>query len=348
MIGARLRPPADDCQSPFAWLWLWRRRAARARSTLARTFPTGSCRSTSGTRSSSTTTPRSTTGWESTRSCLRTAGDRLWPESSAPQRLLAGYQRQRERMERLVVRCAFERAEEYSGDDHHEHGQAAHAANGRTIDHTMANNSAGASLIVNLSRQLSLPWRPVVVLADTQMTDVADAYLIDHSVVQRVVVVAALGSYVAPNGVMARPNGELDPWADWIVAQRFQYVQVSAFYDQTTDVTTAQLPSLPSNPLGAEMAMKQPNIFTITTAADQVSVLAVALPAFVGCGTTSGPRHHGLVRFQSRGRRWCRPRTAMSGSSLRSPRHSPRAPSGRCCSIFSAADRQLAGHTRST
>ena len=66
------------------------------------------------------------------------------------------------------------------------------------------------------------------------------------------------------------------------MAQRFQYVQVSAFYDQTADVTTAQLPSLPSNPLGAEMAMKQPNIFTITTAADQVSVLAVAVPAFVG------------------------------------------------------------------
>jgi len=149
------------------------------------------------------------------------------------------------------------------------------------IDDTAPNNSAGASLIVNLSRELSLPWRPVVVLAGTQMTDIADAYLIDHSVVQRVVVVAALGSYAAPNGVMGAPNGELDPWADWIVAQQFQYVQVSAFYDQTVDVTTAELPDLPSNPLGVEMAAKQPNIFTITTAADQVSVLAVALPAFV-------------------------------------------------------------------
>ena len=163
------------------------------------------------------------------------------------------------------------------------------------VDHTVPNNSAGASLIVNLSRQLSLPWRPVVVLADTQMTDVADAYLIDHSVAERVVVVAALGSYAAPNGVMGRPNGELDPWADWIVAQRFQYVQVSAFYDQTADVTTDRLPDLPSNPLGAEMAMKQPNIFTITTAADQVGVLAVAKPAFVGAVRASCPRHHGPV-----------------------------------------------------
>ena len=72
------------------------------------------------------------------------------------------------------------------------------------------------------------------------MTDIADAYLIDPSVVDRVVVVAALGTYTAPNGAMNPPNGELDPWADWIVAQVFQYIQVSAFYDQTGDVTAAE------------------------------------------------------------------------------------------------------------
>ena len=36
---------------------------------------------------------------------------------------------------------------------------------------------------------------------------------------------------------MGIPNGEMDPWADTIVAGRFRYVQVSAFYDQLTDVT---------------------------------------------------------------------------------------------------------------
>jgi len=148
------------------------------------------------------------------------------------------------------------------------------------IDDTPPNKSAGGQAIVTLSQQLSLPWRPLVVLAGTQLTDVADAYLLDHSVVDRVVVVAALGSYAAPNGAMGAPNGELDPWADWIVAQRFQYVQVSAFYDQTQDVTTARLPDLPSDALGMEMAAKQPNLFTVTTASDQVSVLSVALPNF--------------------------------------------------------------------
>ncbi len=148
------------------------------------------------------------------------------------------------------------------------------------IDATAANDSAGAELIVKLSAQLSLPWRPVVVLAGTQLTDLADAYLVDHSVVDRVIVVASLGTYTAPNGAMGAPNGELDPWADWIVAQKFRYIQTSAFYDQTGDVPTARLPNLPQNPLGMEMAAKQPNLFSITTASDQVSVLSVALPNF--------------------------------------------------------------------
>jgi hypothetical protein len=148
------------------------------------------------------------------------------------------------------------------------------------IDDTAANDSPGAQLIVSLSRQLALPWRPLVVLSGTQLTNLADAYLVDHSVVDRVVVVAALGSYAAPDAAMAGPNGELDPWADWIVSQRFRYVQVSAFYDQTADVTSAELASLPKNPLGDWMAAKQPNLFTIPTAADQVTALAVGLPAF--------------------------------------------------------------------
>jgi len=158
-------------------------------------------------------------------------------------------------------------------------GPLARPADGQ-IDSTAPNRAAGARLIVDLSRQLSLPWRPVVVLAGGPLTNLADAYLVDHTVVDRVVVVASLGSFTAPTGMMTAPNGELDPWADWIVAHRFRYVQVSAFYDQTGDVTAGNLSSLPQNPLGAWMAKKQPDLFTIPTAADQVTVLAVALPTF--------------------------------------------------------------------
>jgi hypothetical protein len=148
------------------------------------------------------------------------------------------------------------------------------------IEMTTANNSAGAKLIVETSLRLSLPSRPVVLLVNTPLTDVADAFLLDHSVVDRVVVLAALGSYASPNGFMNGPNGDLDPWADWIVAQRFRYVQISAYYDQTGDVTSSQLVNLPQNPLGVWMAGKQPKIFNIATASDQVAVLAVGLPTF--------------------------------------------------------------------
>ncbi len=118
-------------------------------------------------------------------------------------------------------------------------------------------------------------------MSGTSLTDLADAYLIDHSVVDRVVVVAALGGYTAPNASMDAPNGDIDPWADWIVAQRFRYIQVSAYYDQTADVTTTDLPSLPQNPLGDQFhATKLPNIIAIPQAADQVALLAMGLPGF--------------------------------------------------------------------
>ena len=80
-------------------------------------------------------------------------------------------------------------------------------------------------------------------LAGAPLTDVADAYLVDHSVVDRVVVVAALGELAGPNGIMSGPNGDLDAWAGWIVAQQYRYVQVSAYYDQTGDVLDADLNS---------------------------------------------------------------------------------------------------------
>jgi hypothetical protein len=152
-------------------------------------------------------------------------------------------------------------------------------ANGQ-IDSTTANNSLNAQLIRDLSTQLSQPDLPVVVVSGTSLTDLADAYLIDHAVVDRVVVVAALGGYSGPNASMNAPNGDMDPWADWIVAQRFRYIQVSAYYDQTGDVTTTDLPNLPQNSLGDRFATKRPNIINVPQAADQVALLAMGLPGF--------------------------------------------------------------------
>lgn len=149
------------------------------------------------------------------------------------------------------------------------------------IDLTTPNQSQGARLIVEASSRLALPNRPLVVVTGGRLTDVADAYLLDHSVADRVVVVAALGSIAGQSAAMGLPNGELDVWADWIVAQRFRYVQVSAFYDPTTDVPSPALSKLPDNALGDFVAAQQPNITNTPTMADQVSIIAVALPEFV-------------------------------------------------------------------
>jgi len=148
------------------------------------------------------------------------------------------------------------------------------------IEATIPNFSEGALLISELSKELSLPYRPLVVVTGGRLTDVADAYLIDPTVVERTVVVSSLGTATDTGAVMSNPNGEMDPWADLIVSSRFRFVQVSAFYDQLQDVPTARFAELPDNALGRWIQAKQPQIWDLPKAADQVAVLAVGLPAF--------------------------------------------------------------------
>lgn len=148
------------------------------------------------------------------------------------------------------------------------------------VDDTTPNRSEGARLIVDMSARLSLPYRPLVVVTGGRLTDVADAYLVDPTVTDRVVVVSSLGKTSASGAAMAAPNGEMDPWADAIVTARFRFVQVSAYYDQLTDVPNARLSELPSNPFGAWVAAKQPKILDLAEAADQVAVISVGMPRF--------------------------------------------------------------------
>jgi hypothetical protein len=148
------------------------------------------------------------------------------------------------------------------------------------VDDTKPNGSEGANFIINTSRTRGFSYRPLVIATGGALTDVADAYLLDHSVTERVVIVSSLGGVSNTGGVMGAPNGQGDPWADVIVTNRFKYVQVSAWYDQLTDVTSADLSKLPTNALGAWIASKQPNLWQWSPASDQVAVLAVGLPSF--------------------------------------------------------------------
>ncbi|HEY8925681.1 MAG TPA: hypothetical protein VIU64_14940, partial [Polyangia bacterium] len=149
------------------------------------------------------------------------------------------------------------------------------------IEDTTSNGSEGAHRIVELSKSLSLPYRPLVVVTGGRLTDVADAYLMDPTITERVVVVSSLGTTTASGAAMAAPNGEMDPWADFIVTARFRFVQVSAYYDQTTDVPSSRFSELPNNALGAWIAAKQPKIYDLSVAADQVAIAAVGISSFV-------------------------------------------------------------------
>ena len=74
------------------------------------------------------------------------------------------------------------------------------------IDDTAPNRSEGARLIVETSARLSLSYRPLVVVTGGRLTDVADAYLVDPTVTDRVVVVSSLGTTTASGGAMAAPE----------------------------------------------------------------------------------------------------------------------------------------------
>ena len=148
------------------------------------------------------------------------------------------------------------------------------------VSSTVPNRSEGAQLILETASRLALPYRPLVVVTGGRLTDVADAYLIDPTVAERVVVVSSLGSLTSSGAAMGAPNGEMDPWGDAIVASHYRFVQVSSFYDQLTDVPSARLGDLPANAFGDWIAMKQPNVWNLAQAADQVGVLAVGVTSF--------------------------------------------------------------------
>ena len=154
-------------------------------------------------------------------------------------------------------------------------------ANG-DVSATEPNHSEGARLIIDAAHRLSQPLRPVVVATGGRLTDIADAYLLDPTIADQVVVVASLGQS-APDGssaVMGEPNGQIDPWADEIVARKFRYVQVNAYYAQQDDIPIARTAELPANPFGAWIASKLADILPMLVATDQNSIVACAFPDF--------------------------------------------------------------------
>lgn len=146
------------------------------------------------------------------------------------------------------------------------------------IDATIPNQSDGARFIIDASRQWSQPHRPLVVITGGRLTDLADAYLMDPTLPERIIVVASLGTAKDYGGDMGLPNGQLDSWSDIIVAQKFRYVQVSSYYDAMTDIPESLLSQLPDNAFTSWIAAKQPGV---AYAYDQVGYQVVAMPELV-------------------------------------------------------------------
>lgn len=149
------------------------------------------------------------------------------------------------------------------------------------IESTAVQDSEGARFIVDAVRLHATADRPLVIVTGGRLTEVADAFLLEPTIAEQVVVVAALGTLTDTGALMDRPNGEMDHWANIIVSSRLRYIQVSQYYNQKEDVPEARLSELPDTAFGRWIAAKQATVLEESLAADQISVLAVAEPEFV-------------------------------------------------------------------
>ena len=88
------------------------------------------------------------------------------------------------------------------------------------IEDTEPIDTPGSRLIVQEASKAT-PEKPLVIVTGGPLTAVADAYLLDNSIADKVVVASLLGREDNMNDY----NGNLDGWAAYIVLERFRYVQ---------------------------------------------------------------------------------------------------------------------------
>ena len=132
-------------------------------------------------------------------------------------------------------------------------GHLRQPASGR-IEDTEHPGSTGGLLITEQARRAS-ENRPLVIIATSGLSTVADAYLCDPTIVNRVIVAWLGGS----DRHMGDYNGWVDPWSAHIVLQRMRLVQFAARPMGRVglpQVRKADLRRLPSTPLREWMVGK--------------------------------------------------------------------------------------------
>jgi hypothetical protein len=145
------------------------------------------------------------------------------------------------------------------------------------IDDTSPINTDGSRLIVAEALRAT-PAKPLVVVAGGPLTDVADAYLLNRAVADRIIVAWVGGTLWD----MADYNGAIDGWASYIVLEKLRLVQFTAG-EFLPHVPKWRLSTLPDTPLRQWMIAKErPNGLPGEQDGDGSSAVSVMKPDFVG------------------------------------------------------------------
>jgi hypothetical protein len=145
------------------------------------------------------------------------------------------------------------------------------------IDDTAAIHTEGSRLIVTEALRAT-PEKPLVIVAGGPLTDVADAYLLNRAVADRIIVAWVGGTLWD----MLDYNGAADAWASYIVLEKLRLVQFVA-NDYLPHVPKARLSTLPRTPLREWMIAKQhPNGLPDEHDGDGPPAISLMRPDFVG------------------------------------------------------------------
>jgi hypothetical protein len=145
------------------------------------------------------------------------------------------------------------------------------------IEDTVPIDTPGSRLIVT-EAQRTEPNRPLVVIMGGPLTVVADAYLLEPSIANKLIVAWLGGTH----DNMFDYNGWVDPWADYIVLQRLNLVQCPSGQAEPR-VPKSGLAALPDTELRQWMIDKQlPHVKQPgNTCADSPQIVAVMRPDYV-------------------------------------------------------------------
>ena len=139
--------------------------------------------------------------------------------------------------------------------------------------------------------------QPLVVITGGPLTVVADAFLHDPSIVESVVVSSLLGTFQDTS----MWNGELDPWATYIVTTQFEYVQFPTNQWPATVRKGDLARRLPTNPLTEWMVEKSHPTNQLPEGADHDGQPAIPLvrSEYVKAGIkcSVGARANGICYF---------------------------------------------------